>query len=149
MPGEMLLDLALGFGEEREIPPVAKRARGCPDREGTGVPERIEQARAAAQLADALRAPRQMILFLARRLLERLARRRIASRERLSLVQRLRAHLADMVDPHQRRRMLLVALFAFGNLLRRRRAARLRDSGNRAQRAIELGDQLVECNHFG
>ena len=71
---QVLLDLALGLGEEGEVPAVAERAGDSADRERAGVPERIEQARPAAELADALGAPREMVLLLARRLLERCAR---------------------------------------------------------------------------
>src|SRR5262245_56466253 len=70
--GEVLLDLPLGFGEEGEIPAVPQRAGGGADGERSRVPERIEQARPAAELADALGAPREMVLLLARGLLERL-----------------------------------------------------------------------------
>ena len=72
----MLLDLALGLGEEREIPAVAQRAGRGADRERARVPQRIEQARPAAELADALGAPGEMVLLLARRLLQRRGARR-------------------------------------------------------------------------
>ena len=69
---QVLLDLALGLGEEGEVPAVAQRAGGRADGERAGVPERIEQARPAAELADALGAPGEVVLLLARRALQRL-----------------------------------------------------------------------------
>ena len=73
-PVEVLLDLALGLGEEREVPAVAQRAGERAHRERAGVPQRVEQARPAAELADALGAPREVVFLLARRLFQRLAR---------------------------------------------------------------------------
>ena len=92
-----------------------------------------------------------MILFLARCAIERLPRGRIARRERLALIKRLRADFADVVDAHQRRgvRTLFVADRIFGHALGRRRPARLRHAGHRAQRAVELANQTVEGNHAG
>src|SRR5436190_16193557 len=97
MTGEMLLDLSLGLGEERQVPAVAERASERADGERARVPQRIQQARSAAELADTLRAPGEMVFFFARGLLERRARVRIARRQRLALVERLRADLTDMV----------------------------------------------------
>src|SRR5882762_5655489 len=73
VPGQMLLHLALGLGEEREVPAVAERARKGADGERARIPQWIEQARASAELADALGAPGQMVLLFLRRLLERRA----------------------------------------------------------------------------
>jgi hypothetical protein len=145
----MLLDLALGFGEETEVPTIARGAGERTDRERTRVPKGVEKAGAATQLADPLGAPREMVLFLARRLLKSGARTRIAGGERLTLVQRLRADFSDMIDPHQRRRMcprLLVQL-AFRDTHGRRGARRMRDTADRAQRTVELRDETVEARH--
>src|SRR5713226_338012 len=100
MTREMLLDLALGLGEEREIPLVAEGAGQGSDGERSGIPERVQQARPAAELADALGAPGEMVFLLARRLLERSPRRRVPRREALALVEGLRAHLADVINAH-------------------------------------------------
>ena len=111
---QMLLDLALGLGQEREAPAIAQRPGGDPHRERPAVPERVEQARPAAQFLDAIGAPREVVLLFARRLLEGVARCRIARGERLALVERLRAHLADVVDAHQRRGVRALGGVEFG-----------------------------------
>src|SRR4026207_1217605 len=64
MPGQVLLDLALRLGEEGEVPAVAERAGDRADRERAGVPERVEKTGRAAELADALGAPGEVILLL-------------------------------------------------------------------------------------
>ena len=66
MPVEVLLDLALGFGQKAEAMPVAKRTRRRAERERAAVPERIEQAQAPAEFADAAGAPGEVILLLRR-----------------------------------------------------------------------------------
>ena len=121
-PREVLLDLPFGFGEESEIPAVAEQAGGGADGERARIPQRVEQAEPSIQLADALGAPGQVVLFLARCAIERLPRGRIARRERLPLIERLRANFADVVDAHQRRgvRTLFLADRIFGHALRRR-----------------------------
>jgi hypothetical protein len=80
MPGKMLPDLAFRFREERQVPSVAEGAGGRTHGKGAGVPERIEEARTPGQLGDALGAPGEMVLLLARRLLELLAGVLIARR---------------------------------------------------------------------
>jgi hypothetical protein len=89
-------------------------------------------------------------LFLARRLRERLARLRLARGERLSLVERLRADLADVVHAHQRRGMTSLFLHqrSFCDLLCGRSALGMRDAGNRAQRAVEFCDQAIHCGDY-
>ena len=149
VPGQVLFDLTFGLGEEAEVPAIAKRPGNRADGEGTGVPDGIEQAGAAAKLGNALRAPRKMILFLARRALERLTRMGIAGCQRLPLIQRLGAHFADVVDAHQRGGMPAVVLAE----LRLRRSvagrwpARVRDPAYRAQRPVDLRDELIEVRH--
>ena len=108
--GEVLLDLPFRFGQKRKVPAIAAYTRSRPHGEGAGIPERVQQARPALQFPDALRAPRQVILLLARRLLQLPARLRIARGKCLPLIQRLRANLAHMVHPHQPRRMRPVLL---------------------------------------
>src|SRR5882757_3440278 len=65
---QVLLDLALGLGEKSEIPALAQPARGKADRERSRVPQGVEQAQPAAELAHALGTPGEMIGLLARRL---------------------------------------------------------------------------------
>ena len=149
MTGQVLLDLTLGLGEESEIPAVAERAGESADRERPRVPERIQDARPAAELADALRAPGEMVLLLARRLLERGASLRIAGGQRLALVERLRADLADMVDAHQRSGVvaLIGAQLGVGHAFGGRASRGLGDAGDGAQRAVEFADQSIKGKH--
>src|SRR5258708_28624590 len=93
MAGEVLFDLALGFGEEGEIPAIAQDPGGHPQSKRPHIPQRIKQARAPAELADALRAPGEVIALLSGGALERLARPVPPRRQCLALVQRLRADL--------------------------------------------------------
>src|SRR5207302_4783553 len=64
MPGKMLFDLTLGFGEKREIPFVAQCPGGGPDGKRPGVPERVQQAETTSQLANPVCAPREMVFLL-------------------------------------------------------------------------------------
>ncbi len=58
---EMALDLALGLGHEAETDAIAQQRRGRADRKRAGIPERVQQARARAELAQARLAPGQMV----------------------------------------------------------------------------------------
>ena len=72
------------------------------DAEGARVPERIEQARAGAEFAQALGGPGEVVGFLARRPAANWRRSAgFARRQRLRAVERLGADLADVVDAHQ------------------------------------------------
>src|SRR5258708_40038438 len=101
MTGKMLFDLPLGFREKSEIHAIAESSGAPAERERSRVPERIEQARAAPELADALRAPGEVVALLLGRALQRFARAAFARGEGLALVQRLRANFPDVVHPHQ------------------------------------------------
>src|SRR5262245_19776816 len=87
MPLEVPLDLPLSLSEKAEVPGVAELARDKADRERTGVPERIEQARAPAEFRDALLGPREVVFLLVRRLLERLFELHVIRRQRLALIE--------------------------------------------------------------
>ncbi len=145
MTGEVLLHLALGLGEEGEIPPVAEQAGGRADGERSRVPQRIQQARPAAELADALGAPCEVVLFLACCLLQGLARLRLPRSKRLPLIKRLRANLTDVVHPHQGCGVRFRFLFQsrLRNSFGRRRPLAPRDPGDGPQRAIEFGNQSI------
>ena len=85
----------------------------------------IEQRRAVAELGEALLRPREMILLLARGGGEARLDRGIARDQRLRRVQRLRAHLAGVIDAHQRPRRggaRRAAASASGSSRARRRA---------------------------
>jgi hypothetical protein len=66
-------------------------------------------------------------------------------RQRLALVERLRAHFAHVVDAHQRRGMGARLGFqrGFGNGFSRRRPGRMRNAGDRSQRTIELCNKAI------
>src|SRR6266581_5885789 len=96
----MLLDLFLRLGEESQTPGVSEPARDIPDGKRTRIPQRIERARAAPELADALRAPSEVIGFLARGGGERRLDVPARGRQRLPLVERLRADFAAVVHSH-------------------------------------------------
>ena len=147
MACEVLLDLALGFREERKIPAVAEQAGGGADGERARIPQGIQQARPATELADTLGAPREMVLFLARGLRERLARLRAPGDQRLSLVKRLGTDLAYMVYAHEGRGVRLWRLVERGvcNAVGGRRTLGMHDARDRAQRAVELPDQSIHA----
>src|SRR6266516_5000338 len=97
---QMLLDLLLGLGEESQIPSVSEPARDVPDGERTRIPQRIERARAAPELSNALRAPSEVIGFLARGGGERSLDVPVRGCQRLSLVERLSTDFAAVVHSH-------------------------------------------------
>src|SRR5712691_12088619 len=102
MPGKMLFDLTLGFGEKREVPLVAQRSGGSTDGKRAGVPNRVQQAEATPQLTNPVRAPREMIFLFLGRLQQSALRLLVARRQRLPLIKRLSAHLPDMIHAHKR-----------------------------------------------
>ena len=68
MAFEVVLHLAFGLDDEAQADPVAQATGGQPDQERTAVPERIEQARTVAELAQSLLGPREVVDLLARRM---------------------------------------------------------------------------------
>ena len=68
MTVEMLDHLSFRFGHESQTGAVAGKAGEGTDREGSGVPQRVQQTGPAAQLPNALRAPSEMVRLFARRL---------------------------------------------------------------------------------
>src|SRR5690606_37698712 len=88
--------------QETEIPGFTETTRHIADAQRTGKPERVQKARTAAELRDALLAPGQMILFFTRGLRERLLRFRIARSKRLPLIERLRTNFSAVIHTHQR-----------------------------------------------
>src|SRR5439155_5846433 len=129
-----------------EVPTISEPPGEAADREGAGVPERIEHAPPPAQLGDSLRAPGEVIAFFPRRLLELQLQRRIARGERLALVERLRADFAAVIDPHEGGGAPALETRQIGLrvLPGRGRPARGRDPEHGAQSLVEFGDQLVD-----
>ncbi len=101
MPRQMILDLPLGLGHEAKTDAIPHAPGNQPDPEGAGEPERVEQRRTRTEFAQTLARPHQVIALLARRLQEFPLERRVGRGQRLRFVERLRAHLADVVDAHQ------------------------------------------------
>ena len=80
--------------------PEQRRERA--DGEGAGIPQRVEQARARAELLQARLAPGQMIGLLARGVEQQLAGCGGAGDEGLAVIERLGGDLAGMIDAHER-----------------------------------------------
>jgi hypothetical protein len=99
---EVLLDLALGLDHEPEADRIADAPGQQPDAERAGVPERVQETRPRAEFAQALLRPGEVVGLFACGVLELAAQRIVPRRERLRRVERLGAHLANMVDAHQR-----------------------------------------------
>src|SRR5690606_27585367 len=95
---EMRFDLALGLGDEAQAHAIAGETGSETDADAAQVPERVEQARAAAELFEPCVAPREMIALLGSRVRELRAHLRRARYERLSVVKPLRRELAGAVD---------------------------------------------------
>ncbi len=110
MPVEMLLDLPLGLGHEAETHFVAGARGEQANGERSAVPQRIQQADAPAQLLDAPLSPGEVIRLFAGGPLEQGPQPRISRSQCLRIVERLRAHLSNMIDAHQCRRMSTVGL---------------------------------------
>ena len=79
---DVRLDLVLGLDHEAQVPAVAAQAGERADRVAAGVPQRVEQARAAVEFAQAVGAPGQVVGFLLRRLEQVRARGRRRARPR-------------------------------------------------------------------
>ena len=161
MAVEMLFDLTLGFRHEAETRAVAKlsrrqspwRGNPCTTAGSAGSDANPGPASAAMSRRDGLlpRAPRR-------------SKPRLSAvdfgREFLRLIQRLRAHLADVIHAHQRRRM---RLFFGGRVLGASAGDAdssactdgvstgigrdIRDHArHRPQSTIELGNQFIKCH---
>ncbi len=97
----MLDHLILGGGDEAQADAVADQPGHCADAKRQAVEQRVEHARVAAQFADALLAPGQVIDLLVGGMLHGLAYLRQLGGQRLALIERLGADLAGVVDAHQ------------------------------------------------
>src|SRR5262249_17788492 len=146
MARQMLLDLALGFSEEREVPAISERACGDTQRQRTRVPDGIQQAEATSQLVYAIGAPGEVVFLLARCLLERSTGSGVTASERLALIQRLRAHLANVIYPHQRGCVLALRCtqLRFFDVLCGRAATGTMNARNGPERCINAGDCPVQ-----
>lgn len=107
MAPQVTFDLAFGLGDEAQTGPITQQRGQGSDPEGSRVPKWIEQARPAAELVQSRLAPGEMIGFLAGGLEHEIPNFRPASKHGLGVIQRLRGHLAGVVDSHQGRRLAL------------------------------------------
>src|SRR5438445_6447846 len=98
MAEEMALDLVFGFGEESHAPPIPCEPRQHAQSEGSGVPERIEEARPRVELAQPIAAPREVVPLFGGGRVQRTAHVRIARDHLLLAVESLRADLAGVVN---------------------------------------------------
>ena len=139
--------LALRLGQKTKVPAISQRARDCAKAKRPAIPERIEQALAPTQFVDAALAPGQVVGLLARRLFQRRLNLRIARGQGLTLIKRLGADFADMVDAHQPGDGLLLRRRQFRIGRRRGRIGAPRDGGgeHRAQAGIEQGDEFIQA----
>ena len=100
---DVAVHLALGLGHEAEADAVTEAGRHGTDGEGSGVPQRPEQAGPGIEFAEALLAPGEVVGFLAGGLEQHVAEFRGPGERRLAMVERLGGHFSGMVDPHERR----------------------------------------------
>ncbi len=106
----MRLHLTLGLRQKTQIPFIPQQPGQRADSQRAAIPQRIEQAQMPAQIMHPPRSPGQMLGLLLRRLPQFFLDYRVARGQRLPLIQSLGANLAAVVDPHQRRRVFLLAL---------------------------------------
>src|SRR3546814_4903385 len=92
---QVLADLIFSSSDEAQADAIADQTGRGADPERQPVEKRIEHAGAAAQLADALFTPGQMVDFLIRRLFHRPTYLREASRQGLALV-RSEEHTSEL-----------------------------------------------------
>ena len=76
---QMARHLVFGFFQKAQIPFVAQHARSHTHRQRRGIPHRIEQTGATAQVLNAALRPCQMLHFFLRRMLQSRAVALIAS----------------------------------------------------------------------
>src|SRR5256885_1735507 len=98
MPGQMLLDLALGFDYKAQVRAVAGDAGDEANRKRSCVPKRVCIAGSRAEFGKPLLCPGEMVFLLSRGLRKTRAHFRIACGKRFSLVERLCANFASVID---------------------------------------------------
>ena len=98
---QMAYDLAFGFFNETKTPVVSQSRRRQAHGERAREPEKVQPAGHRIELRKAFTAPTKMIAFLPGCFEHRQARSFISRQARLSDIERLGAHFAGMVHPHQ------------------------------------------------
>jgi len=144
---EMGADLPFRLLDEAEAHGVAGGGGGHRNRDGTGEPRGIEDARVTVEFRETLGAPHEMIAFFGRGIDQCIGKRGVAGHERLAKIQRLGADFAGVIHPHQARGVALFRRFEAGF---RHRGGGRRAGGCRvwraehAERAIDPLDQAIE-----
>ena len=148
---QMPLDLPFGLRQKPEAPLITELARGKTDGVRAGIPQGIEQAGAPPQFLDAPLTPGEVVFFFGSRLGQCRLECFVFRSERLALVERLRADLAAVIDAHQGGGMPALRLrqVRLGELIGRRRAARLGRPRKGAQAPVELDDQSIQQGVHG
>lgn len=109
MPIEMRPHLPLGFSQEPETPVITTFSGKNSNGERPEVPERIQETCPRIQLPNSLRGPLEMLHFLTCGTIKRGSNQGIVANNGLTLIKRLRANFANMIDTHQRTSVPLVA----------------------------------------
>ena len=97
----MPFDLAFGFRHEPEARTVTEQSGERADGDRACVPERIQEARAGAELVQSVPAPGEVVTFLGRSPDQRRARFGQSRGQGLSVVEALGGDFPGVVDPHQ------------------------------------------------
>lgn len=111
---QVLFDLAFCLGKKAQADGIPQAPGQQPDAECSGVPQRVQYAWPRSKLIQTLHRPCEVIILLARGLIEMSLQHRIARAQPLRLIERLSADLADMVHPHERTGVLP---FGFGKCI--------------------------------
>ena len=98
---QMGLHLPLGLHHKSEADAVTGQPRNCANRKSPAVPEWHQVTDSAAELVQTLARPGEVIQFFLRCVGKMGLQQWIAAGQRLRLIERLRAHLAHVVDAHQ------------------------------------------------
>ena len=145
MAGEMRFYLALGLDDKTEALGIAYPRSQRADHIRPCIPKRIEQTDPRAELLQALRRPREMILFFAPGLLEQVSQFLGLRKHPLCVIECLRAHLTDMIDAHQPSAVaaLRIVHLTFRDLRRRIGPGGGCHAGYDANQPIHPGNQII------
>lgn len=138
--------LALGLDHEAQVPAIAAQPGQGADGVAAGVPQRIEQAGAAVQFIQPGGAPGQVVGLFLGRFQQVFTGGRVAGHGRLAEVQALCADFADVVDPHEARRVAALGVVhaRLAGVRSRVGAGRRWIAEHRVQGALRFGQQVVQ-----
>ena len=98
---EVSFDLVFSFLNETQAAPIARKTGECAETETAREPHGRQSAGRAAELAEPLRTPGEVIVFFLCSVDQMPPRSRRSRKKRLPVVQRLRGDFAGMIDAHQ------------------------------------------------